>query len=245
MIKPLVVTAAFYDRDYDEKLYRLLATAQMHNIEVHPYGKGEFFDFFKSKIPALREFIEQFRGQYAHVLYTDAADSFFLAGLDEIMYRYDRMGAPSLLVSGEKGCHPYAYMKKYFDSKYSTPWRYMNPGGFLGHIDWVLRALEAIERYADPNTNDQGPWMKALDDRAILVKVDQDCDIFQTMSDHVEGELDTDSNGRLRNTITGATPCIVHFNGPKSDAQRGLAEILFTYSKEIHDVLPSWNIAGL
>jgi hypothetical protein len=233
-MKLLVVTATFYDRDYDQKLYRLKYSAEKFGIDLKTYGgPGEVFNFFDSKIVKLGNFLNNHKDEYTHALYTDAADSFFLSGLDEIIAKYERMGS-RLVVSAEKNCHPFGHLADKF-LETGTSYRYMNPGNFIGAIPHLLEVFSHLRAFPHLKTDDQGHWYEALLDERITVTLDSKCQLFQTMSDtEFYDEFRFTKNGRVQNLETGSFPAIVHFNGPKGEGTRNeaLMRTVFDYFKE-------------
>ena len=213
-MKLLVFTAGFYDRDYDAKLERLLKTCKKFEIPLEVYGRGQTFSFYDSKIDKLGVFLNNHKNDFTHALYTDASDSFFLRGLKEIIFKYEKMGSPKLLVAAEKQCHPFPELSESFPEPLMH-YRFFNPGNFLGEIPYLLEVIGRLKTYNQLKTDDQGHWMKAYVSRAIDLTIDYFCSIFQTMSD-CEFDREFRYVGKLLlNTVTGSYPSIVHFNGPK------------------------------
>lgn len=211
-MKLAVVTAGFYDRDYEEKGHRLSVSAEKFNIPLTIYGKGVFFSFYESKINELGVTINNLRNDFTHVLYTDFADSFFLSGLDEIIGKYQMFNSP-LVVSGEQGIYPFPELDVLFDR--STTYPFMNPGNFIGEIPYVLDTLSALKTYSWVQNNDQAHWMLGLKDGRIKVTVDTEARIFQAMAGLEWWDTFEIEDGRVKNIVTGTKPCVVHFNGPK------------------------------
>lgn len=227
-MKLFVFTAAFYDRDYDDKIKRLKATCGKFEIMLNVYGRGEFFSFFDSKIRQMGVFLDRIKEDYTHVLYTDAADSFFLSGLEEVLQKYEKMGKPKLLLSAEKSCYPFADLISRFPADVG-PYRFFNAGGFIGEVKPLLDTLSRLKSYYYINNNDNAHWMRAYDERKIDLTIDHKCEIFQTMSDvdyGIEVVLESPMSDyvfdkqRVYNKETGTYPCLIHFNGPKGEGTR-------------------------
>jgi len=234
-----IVTAGFYDKDYDEKFMRLKWSADTFGIKLEVFGKGEFFSFFDSKINKLGVVVNNLKNKFTHVLYTDFADSFFLSGITEILLKYDFMKNPSLLVSGEKTIYPFPDFANLFPDD-GGPYRFMNPGNFLGTIDAVLAALNACKPFYNIQNNDQAHWMLAYRQGTLPpIVVDTKARIFQTMADcKFEKEFKLGKNG-LYNIKTDSYPCIVHFNGPKGPGTENdrLMNLVFNNLKKQYEVL--------
>lgn len=216
-MKILTITPGMYDRDYDSKLAHLIHSAKCHKIDISIFGRGEKFTFYESKILLMQRYIQdRWRDDptLTHVLYTDAADSFFLTGMTEIIEKFEAFGA-SLVVAVEKGCHPFAeYVDKWPQSP--TQYRFINPGNFMGEIDSVIMALEMCKKYHWLKTDDQGHWQLAyLNGLLPDTELDYHCQLFQTMSDCDFNKEFSVLDARLVNEVTRTRPCIVHFNGPK------------------------------
>lgn len=229
-MKLFIFTAAFYDRDYEQKIQKLQHTCDLYNIDMVAYGRGEFFSFYDSKIVKMGNVLDQVKNEYTHALYLDCADAFFLTGLEEIIEKYWEMGSPDLLVSGEKGCHPFEDMTELFPG--SKPWRYMNPGMYIGKIPAIMNMLSACTGFYQLKTNDQGHWYEAYNKYRFPLVVDSECRIFQTMSDTHYGEEVDLRNGRLYNRVTDQYPCVVHFNGGKDNRVITLMETVFDYTRK-------------
>lgn len=237
-MKLAVITAGFYDRDYDQKFERLKWSADNFEIPIQVYGRKEFFSFFDSKINKLGVAINNMKNKFTHVLYTDFADSFFLTGLDEIIKKYEALGEPKLMVSGERTIYPYPEFAELFPDD-GNPYRFMNPGNFIAEIPAILEALNYCKRYYNLQSNDQGHWMQAFAEYKFPLAIDSEAQIFQTMADcHFEDEFEVDEgNGRLYNKVTKTFPCIVHFNGPKGHGTENerISTIVFDKVKEYHE----------
>jgi hypothetical protein len=232
-MKTAVITCGYYDKDYEEKLARLKYSCDVFGIDLKVYREiGKAFNFFDAKIEKLGVFIDSLKNDYTHVLYTDASDSFFLAPLLEIEEKYLHYFNDEVVVSGEKGCHPFPEYMEHFTSP--SPWKYMNPGNFIGPIPKVLDIISKLKTYKDMRTNDQGPWMEAYVQKRIQIKIDTECMLFQTMSDIKWLDYETYYAG-IKNIITANSPCILHFNGPKDALNTERANRIFTHFKEVHE----------
>lgn len=224
-MKLLVFTAGFYDRDYDDKLRRLRASCEKFEIILNVYGRGEFFSFYDSKIDALGRYLNRFKGEYTHALFTDAADSFFLQDLQTIIEKYEKMGSPKLLLSAEKACYPFSELVSKFPDNVG-PYRFLNAGGFIGEIQHILDTISKLKSYYYLNNNDNAHWMMGYSEGRIDIHMDHQCEIFQTMSD-VEFGKDIvfaykkgSMKAKIFNHETQTFPSIIHFNGPKGEGTR-------------------------
>lgn len=218
MMKLLVFTAAFYGREGSSQMEKLNASCQKFDIDLVTYGGDNHraFNFYDAKINDMGVFLNNNKKNYTHALYTDAADSMFLATLEEIISKYNYLGSPKLITSAEKGCHPFGDRAEEFPPS-PTRYRFMNPGNFIGEIPAILDVLGVLKKYKHLQTNDQGHWHAAYLNKQLPfeIQMDYQCDLFQPMSDaEWNQEFDLSVNG-LFNKTTGTLPSIVHFNGPK------------------------------
>jgi hypothetical protein len=169
-----------------------------HFIE-HPWVS------FLDKIHETYKYLKSLEG-YTHFLYTDAWDTFALAGVKEL----EKKMPDGLLISAERACYPYPEL----ESKYpvnASPWHFVNGGGWCGEISAFLRLYE-----------DQPPTIE-MNDQVWLtyqflklhtegwVKLDYECQIFQTIGFCPDSDFDL--TGQLRNTVTGSSPLFIHGNG--------------------------------
>lgn len=215
-MKLAIITVGFYEHDYDEKMRMILGSAARFNIPIQVYCEtGKAWNFYENKIVKFGVFINNLRNDYTHILFTDAADSFFLADIDEIRAKYKMLGSPKLLVSGEKGCHPFGERENEFPES-SSPFRFLNLGGFIGEIPHVLDCLSTCKGYSHLKTNDQGHWMMGYLEGKIKLDIDYNCQIFQTMTG-VEPSEYRFGKERFKNIVTGSAPSIIHFNGGKDE----------------------------
>jgi len=216
-MKLLAFTASFYDKDYDSKLEKLTYTCEALDIDLVTYGHHEFFSFYDSKIVKMGMLLNNFKDKYTHCLYTDTADSLFLTGMDEIITKYLKFNS-KLVVSGERNCHPFGHLADKFPQA-PTSYRFMNPGNFIGEIEYMLFVINQLKAFRHLQTDDQGHWAEAyLAGRIPELTIDHQCELFQTMSDRELGiDVEILPNGRVRNIETKSYPCIIHFNGPKGE----------------------------
>lgn len=222
----LVFTAAFYDRDLSEATYMLRRSAMENDIDLQMYGTEEkTFIYYESKINQLGVYLNNQKEKYTHALYTDAADSMILSKEKEIIEKYLMFNSP-LVVSGEKGIHPFPELAGLFPES-DSPWRFMNPGNFIGDINYILWVINQLKPYKGLQTDDQGHWMMAWRDKKIMPDIDTHCELFQTMSDVDLGTEVVWKAPRIVNTVTNSQPCIIHFNGAKGGSPNGLQREAF------------------
>lgn len=148
---------------------------------------------------------------HENFLYADYADSFV---------QREITGIPTdhILYSTEKACYPQtSYASRHPEAR--TPWRYLNGGGVCGPIPLMI---EYYERYRLCNVGDKNGqqylmecFFQAQKD-GFPVKLDTECEIFQTLAFADESEFQWGENGEytsLMNMITGTIPAVLHGNG--------------------------------
>lgn len=218
-----IICAAYYpDQDYDSRFWRLKHSCEHHKLPLFPYGRGagawhtvgsdtiaQFFD--------APQVIRDLPKEYDTILFTDAADTFTMAGEREILDKFEVIGA-SVLISAEPGCYPPRFHEPFieatkgrFDSQ--GPWKFPNGGGWIGYrhslielLTWnathYLETEEAQARWVQVIASDEMPW----------VRMDNTCQIFQTMSGGL-GDCVGWKDRRMVNSITGSQPIFPHWNG--------------------------------
>lgn len=206
-----VLTAAFYPST--APLWRLERSCKQFGITLHPYGVGEpFVSWAHAKIGRLIKAIEPIDAEI--VLYTDAADTWFLTHLAEIEQRFRRTGA-NVLVSGEKECYPLRELGERFPV---AEYRYPCAGQFMGYRNRLLEVLRLLEELPVPreSSNDQTKWVVGIAERLLGddVIVDTRAEIFQTTASESKVTLAMNEPlNRIQNIKTGTHPCLLHFNG--------------------------------
>jgi hypothetical protein len=205
-MKLLITAPAYYP---DTSQLPLVLSAKRLGIPLETYGDGapQYAGWIKSHVDDLLAFLQQRTGEYDTVLFSDASDAFFCAPLAEIEAKA-RHCAWGLTLATERDCYPDGSLAHHFFDQ-GTPWRYPNGGGFCGSIDKAIRALRLLQGYHSGNP--QLRWHQAFAESNLQYLLDYGCLIFQTMSGNA-GDVVMDG-GRPRNTLTGAYPCVVHFNG--------------------------------
>ena len=201
-----VVAPAFYPNP--RQCHFLMDSCANLGLSYYLFGLGEQWPgAIEAKIIRLLWEIERLETEY--VLMTDAGDSFVMADEDELLARTP--AAPPV-VSAEKNCWPQPQLAEYYPGSVS-PWRYVNSGGYIGTKEGVAGMLRAM--HASLPSDDQGDDQFALS-LAYLngypLILDTLCQVFQTAAGAGQDEFSWQGN-RLRNNVTGSTPCVLHFNG--------------------------------
>ena len=166
------------------------------------------------------------------ILFTDGTDVVFMAGEQEILTKYEAFES-DLVFSTELGCFPDTSMANKYILDESTPYNYLNSGGFIGKA-WLIRELlqEQLEDNPAFYWSNQYLWTKRYLKNINRIKLDTHCSIFFTLytpkgeehyphnkneslkhkNDWFEKYVHIESR-RIQNLITGSWPCQAHFNG--------------------------------
>lgn len=219
-----VITPAYYPNE--EPLHYLRRSCVIHDVALYPYGVGKpWHGDIESHFEGAPEAIRNLPSNVDLVLFTDACDSFLLAGESEIRRKFERMWSP-VLIAAEQCLYPWGMediwkKAEELQGVRLTPWGYPNGGGWIGTPHSLLTVLKDAKEQAWPEA--QGKWIEQYSvDRCL--KLDTNCQIFQTMSgpnsDAVKKE-----RGKVTNTITGTNPCAIHWNGRLGGMKEAFKEI--------------------
>ena len=200
----------------------LLPDGQHKDLEDSLIKHGYDYEFFLygfefgEQYKVIKTFVEQYQGDATHILYTDMFDSVFFAPPKEVIAKFKALDC-KMLVSVEKACFPNDERDKYHRAENypesPTPYKYINGGGCLFEIEYfkelcIKHPFNEV-RMMDPD------WLAELYlNNRDNIKLDYDCEIFQTMSHHNKDEWSIEGN-TIINNATETAPCIFHYNGIK------------------------------
>lgn len=207
-MKLIVVTTC--DNLNNERYLKLKASLERFGYTFecifHPFTFG-------TQLNVIRRWAEGYTGDATHMLYTDAFDTLALAGPEEVV---GKMPECKMLISAEKNCYPYPERAdRYPDT--GTPWKYVNGGGWIAEIEY-FKYLCSKENL-NPNSHDQVWLMDAYLNNREEIKLDTQCEIFQTIAFSNIDEwkrIDCMSEViqyRFNNIGTGTRPVFFHGNG--------------------------------
>ena len=172
---------------------------------------GEQFSWGGNNYLAIAHWLKQNRGDYTHILYTDAWDTLAMAPVDE----FAALNENVWLFSAEKNPCFAGNLSKY---QSASRWKYLCAGGYLAPIDFYIEVVESEPRLA--NENDQQWASRIFETGKYPVALDTGCRIFQTLYNMGPfnaapnwGEFAVSDEGRLVNLITGTKPIFIHGNG--------------------------------
>lgn len=189
------------------KCYELKRSIVYHGWDYH-FIQHEW-DGFLGKLHHTYNYLKTLEG-YTHFIYTDAWDTFAVAGPDAVTV------PDGLLISAERACYPHPEKAVLYPDN-PSPWKYVNGGGWCGEIAAFIRMYELCP----PTTelNDQvyltDQFLKGYD----WIKLDYECEVFQTIGfcPGEDFELDhcySDDDWFLfKNSIHNTFPAFIHGNG--------------------------------
>lgn len=191
-----------------------------HEVIVHPFSFGH-------QLPVIRDWCNRYTGDATHILYTDAFDTLAFAGLEEIENKLDfifyyeyvgwvnRMQVAKMLISCEKNCYPHPERAGNYPET-SGPWKYVNGGGWIAEIEYFKQLC--IKENLNDQSHDQVWLMEAFLNNQQDIKLDTNCEIFQTIAFSHKEEWDSINEhgygeNRFRNIGTSTFPVFFHGNG--------------------------------
>ena len=171
------------------------------------------------------------------ILFTDGTDALFSATEDEILSKYYSFNK-KIVFSAELGCWPDTDMaNQYPNNNSTTPYKYLNCGGFIGVPKDIKELLEDNDIDLDKFTgSNQYLWTQRYFKNTDKIALDTNCEIFcvfftEIGEEYFPGEQSNDyseyydhkkewfnanftiDGNRLKNNLTQTLPCHLHFNG--------------------------------
>jgi hypothetical protein len=189
---------------------RFQLSCKMFNIEPLVFvWKNKFDKGCVAKAMALKENITNLNGT---LLYTDSYDAVVVGDLNQMLERYRKLSPKenAIVFSSEKNCYPSKYLKSHYP-KHSSPWKYLNAGGFVGPAH-LIKSMLSVD--LDFWLNDQFEFSKMFLQGSSKIILDYQCELFQALAysenDVVYGEE------KPCNIVTKSYPLILHANGKNS-----------------------------
>jgi hypothetical protein len=203
----LVCTVATQE---NEGLAILKESCRKFKIDLKVLGMGEEFRGFGWRLKTLHSYLLEQQSMYDVLLTIDGYDMLFTTGLEKIIERYLNYSTP-LLISAEPECWPFEYPSPHQYPLAPTRYRYVNAGGYIGDIKYITQVMTKHDvPYLNDWDDDQRFWAWMYVLGAAELKLDHYCQIFQCLNHTRE---DVVIGKKLRNRVTGSTPCIIHGNG--------------------------------
>jgi len=185
---------------------------------VEYLGLGKPFTL-EDKLPLLRDYL---RGGNPDdiVVFTDAFDVFYTAGLDTIREKFLKFNTDIVISAERQFSHQVAADRQFYETlnRTNSPYTFLNSGGIIGRRNKLLDLLEGAAAAEKPSAplenggfNDQTVLSHHLAKTWACHKVclDYNCEIFYVPSsdwDDIRAHVGPD----LTVKATGRRPCIVH-----------------------------------
>lgn len=176
---------------------------------------------FGEQYRVIRTWVDQYKGDATHCLYTDCWDTLALGPPTEVISKFKALDC-KILIGVEKACFPnderdkYHRIENYPESP--TAWKYINGGGCIFDIEYFKELCNqhpfSNERMMDPD------WLAELYlSHPDQIKLDYQCSIFQCLAhSNPEDEWVKDIDNRIQNVTTKTKPIFIHGNG-RTDMQ--------------------------
>jgi hypothetical protein len=167
------------------------------------------------KLKAVWRYVLDCPSEVSHIVFADAYDVLFAAGIDEIIQRFETFDSP-IVFSAEKNCVPDRYRRPMFPS-HSSPYRFLNSGFWVGRRKELQEMFSRIEISSVPDgINDQRVFTDLFLFGKCGISLDYSTKLCHNLFLSEEDLTYYPSKGRVQNSITKAFPTVFHGNG-KSD----------------------------
>ena len=209
----LIFTCNYKEPTIDLRLLR--RSCELYDIELATYGDDVDWPGHKrGKIIDAAAFLSTRPEPFA--MFVDGRDTIVLDRAERILDTYQKIGS-EIVIAAEKTCWPnaelwthYPYPRPPFQT---SPWRYINSGGWIGERGALMNALYTAADYDGElwNEDDQmcwTDWFLRAGGRNHCV-IDAGCQIFQCIGGTAGHEIGPTGE----NLITHTQPKVLHFNG--------------------------------
>ena len=194
-------------------LKTLLTSCKQNNVTLTQLGENTKWSDFDTKINELHSYLTSKKDNDI-ILFIDGYDSYFLDSTKTIVEKFINLNC-DILMSSEINCFPDESLKSKYNSKETSPFKYVNSGGFIGYTQPLKQAISKLldmqkASNSEYKYNDQYLWSLYCIENNI--KLDYNCEIFQCLHStkltyfNLEGV-------RYKNKITNSFPSILHANG--------------------------------
>ena len=170
-----------------------------YHIIVHPwYG-------FEGKIKETYLYLKA-NPDITHFFYTDSYDTIVTKTMEETLKHIKDFDC--ILMSAERGCYPHPDKEARYP-KHDSPWHFVNGGGWFCNSELFCKMLE-LTPYGSC-LNDQVWFTDLFLDNPDYVKLDYNCEIFQTVGFCPDSDFEV--TDKVYNTVTKQFPTFIHGNG--------------------------------
>lgn len=162
------------------------------------------------KINLLKEYLDKFESDDNRlILFSDSYDVIINDNPQSILEKFKQFDC-DLLFSAESLIWPDKNLAPKFPQN-SSPYKYLNSGGFIGSI----RSLKQLTTIPISDADDDQLYyqLRFLENENLKIKLDYECKIFQTLS-ALFSDIDIDMHKyKIINKRFGSNPSVIHGNG--------------------------------
>ena len=204
---------------------RLEATALRYGIKPHVLGNKKKWNGGEmetgtgggQKINLLRKFFRNKKDIYLTdiIIFVDGYDVIITTHIKDIVDTWREMNSP-LLFAAEPYCYPDEGRDSVFP-KTSTPYKYLNSGGFIGTVAQVKAMLSKLPKVIHDKEDDQRIYTEQFLFCGLINAIDWECRIFQCLNGSTSALTIDTGRGQVINEVTGTRPGIIHANGPTKE----------------------------
>lgn len=207
-----------------------------YEYEIFLYGF-----IFGEQYKVIKTWVDQYKGDATHVLYTDAFDTLALAPPSEVIAKFCSMqltdifngrDKTKMLISAEKAYFP-DNGESHLYPESPTVWKYVNGGGCLFEIEFFKKICN---EHPFPEPMMDPYWLRDIFlAHPNEIKLDYQCEIFQCLAHSDSSEWSEvhsitkvnkydgikfieETTTRIQNVATKTFPIFIHGNG-RTDMQ--------------------------
>lgn len=237
----MIVISVITENDHEGLINFLKPSCEFHNLELVVLTCKKKYTSHRIKDIILHEYLKGI-DKNELILFTDAFDAYFIADENEIIDKYNSFNVP-VVFSGEIACWPDSTLsERYPEDSHNFHFRYLNSGGFIGRCGDIIDLIEKYYfgyriDFSKHLWSNQYIWNQIYLKEQEVIKIDSNCEIFYTLCSKIEvsknylhfEKLRTNvlnqeksrllnemifEGKRFTNSITGSSPCHLHFNSP-------------------------------
>ncbi len=192
-------------------LEKLMISCKENGIELEIIGMGKPYRNNTDKLRMMRSYCRQLPDDDL-ILFVDAFDVLILADKREIVSRFLAFDAP-MVMSMEMSCFP-SYVTARFHPPTSSPFKYINTGGYIGWVKGVRSWLDAFDKTLASFKSDQGATHRLFIKAPQFYALDHWSEIFLCLYQVPFDQVLIDApNKRVVCAYTSSSPCVLHANG--------------------------------
>jgi hypothetical protein len=210
----------------------LVDSCRKNGLRLTVLGSGDRWGGYGTKLCLLRGHLRKHPKEKL-VMFLDAFDTLLLPCGSRLIADFLAFGTP-IVFGAEIGCWPDRHLRSRYppsptraqrpgDARiavlrppppFSSPFRFLNSGAFVGYAGAIREALEELD--SRPDDDDQRLFTRYFLDHPERVSLDSGAVIFQNLFGVGPGDLVVERADpvRVKSRITLSEPCVLHGNGP-------------------------------